>query len=125
VTESWVLGRSDQGFPTQEWKDPATPTGTAGRGTHLRALLASIGLRPTGCRCNEGVRLMDAWGVQGCLERREEIVAWLKGEYDRLGWGRRLVAAARAVTTGLAFRIDPADAVGSVVDEVIRRAGPS
>lgn len=104
----------------EEKKDMANPTG--GPGTELKAILASLGPIPRNCKCNERARQMDVWGVAGCREHREQILAWLRQEKVKLGWLARLNAAVGAVRTGLAFHLDPRDVAGSLLDEAIRRA---
>lgn len=66
---------------------------------------------------------MDAWGVPGCREHRQEIVGWLEESRDRYGWSGRLTAGLKSLTTGLVFRIRLSDPLGSLIDEAIRRAG--
>jgi len=65
---------------------------------------------------------MDAWGVEGCREHREEIVAWLRESYAATTWTERLAAGGIAIIDGLAFQLDLSDPFGSLVDEAIRRA---
>jgi hypothetical protein len=40
----------------------------------------------------------------------------------RYGWGTVIMAACRAIYSGLAWRLSPTDPYGSLVDEAIRRA---
>lgn len=99
---------------------PQPPT-CEGPGTELKALLASLGLTPaSGCDCNARAAQMNAWGVDGCREHRDEIIAWLQEQKDKAGW---LVAA----QVGLKVFSEPwfkmSDPLGSMVDEAIRRAG--
>lgn len=93
-----------------------------GPGTELKALLAELGIQPDGCDCEKRARQMDRWGVDGCRERFGQIVVWLRGEYERRGWVERVKAAALAVVTGLAVRLDPRDVIASLVEESLRRA---
>ncbi|HET6576658.1 MAG TPA: hypothetical protein VFG68_23875 [Fimbriiglobus sp.] len=86
-------------------------------------MLDSLGLVASGgCLCDDRAAAMDTWGVEGCLERREEILTWLRGEYNRLGWRRKLLVGMWAVGTGLAFRVNAPDPAASLFDEAIRRA---
>lgn len=94
-----------------------------GPGTELKALLAELGLAGVGgCGCEERAALMDHWGVAGCTERRSEITDWLRQALAQQGWGRKLTAALRAVVSGVALRLSPADPLGSLVDLAIERA---
>lgn len=101
----------------------ARPAPAGGPGTELKALLASLGIltRP-GCSCNAYAAAMDAWGPAESKRRREEIAGWLKAEAGKRGWLAKARAAAAAVATGLAFRLDAAAPFESLVDEAIRRA---
>jgi hypothetical protein len=67
-------------------KPPATPAIGHGPGTELKRLLAGfpfyIKTTPN-CRCNARAKQMDVWGIEGCEERVELIVGWLKEEADR------------------------------------------
>lgn len=95
---------------------------TGGVGTELKSLLSSIGINPAGCRCDERARLLDSWEIEGCREKKGEIVSWLRGEYRRVGWATVLTAVGKAITTGLAFRLSVTDPVPDLIDEAIRRA---
>lgn len=91
--------------PRAEAKPTATPSGV---GTELKKLLRSYGIRGEGgCGCKKHAAKMDAWGIEGCRERREEIIGWLIAAAKDRGWVKRLAAKI---------------ASGSLVDEAIRRA---
>lgn len=101
---------------------PVVPP-VGGPGTELKAILDSLDIQPhKGCACGDKVREMDAWGVDGCRLRREQIVQWLSESRAKLGWGGRLKAAFTAVGSGLALELNPVDPLGSLVDLAIRRA---
>ncbi len=94
-----------------------------GPGTELKAALKSLGIEPTAsCDCNSKAEQMDRWGVEGCRERREQIIGWLREGSDRWGWSAKLGSAAKAVLSGLAFKLNPLDPYPGLVDECIRRA---
>lgn len=100
---------------------PAPPG--RGPGTELKGILAGLGIQPgRQCDCNARAVQMDRWGVSGCREHREEIIGWLRTNQGRWGWREKVTAAARAVTSGLAFRLNPVDPYPGLVDEAIRRA---
>lgn len=101
-------------------KPEAIPIG--GVGTELTTILSSIGINPSNCRCKERASLMNGWGLEGCREKKDEIVAWLRGEYKRVGWATVLAAVTKAIATGLAFRLSITDPVPDLVEEAIRRA---
>ena len=94
-----------------------------GPGEELRLLLRELGLRGrSGCYCASLARGMNAWGVAGCRERRGEIVAHLRRAQARAGWVEKVKAAALAVASGLAFKLDPLDPAPGLLDEALRRA---
>jgi ADP-heptose:LPS heptosyltransferase len=94
-----------------------------GPGTELHKLLASLGVHEQeNCQCLTRALQMNAWGPAGCREHRDEILAWMREGQDRFGWRDKLTAATRAVTTGLAFRLNPLDPFPGILDESIRRA---
>lgn len=79
-------------------------------GSHLRKLLREIGVASLdGCGCDEYAAQMNAWGIQGCLLRRQEIIDHLNAQaYTWMDMAK--VALAGYLTTG------------SLVDECITRA---
>lgn len=94
-----------------------------GPGTELMGLLDSLGITERdGCGCKANAKQMDAWGVEGCRKRLAEIVSLLRENASKLGWWKKLSTAAKAVTSGLAFILDPLDPFGSLVREAIARA---
>lgn len=104
--------------PTVEVYAPAPQHGP---GTELKALLASLGLTASGCGCDRYAAQMDVWGVDGCQQRRADIVEHLREQRDKAGWGAVLTAAGRAAAQGL--RVDILDPLGWLVDEAMKRAG--
>ena len=95
-----------------------------GAGDKLHGLISSIGVkRVGGCvSCGEMLGKMNAWGITGCRENRAEIVAHLKAAYRETSWADFAAASAKAIASGLAFKINPLDPFGSLVDEAIRLA---
>ncbi|HWA98208.1 MAG TPA: hypothetical protein VG713_06930 [Pirellulales bacterium] len=65
---------------------------------------------------------MNTWGVVGCREHRDEIVAWLRESYAELSTSEKIAAIARAAASGLALTVAGIDPVGNLVDEAIRLA---
>lgn len=95
----------------------------AGPGTELKKLLAALGLTPiSGCGCNARVAKMNLWGIPGCEANRGEILTWLREEQAKKGWTETLKAVGAAITSGVAFKLNPLDVAGSLLDEAIRRA---
>lgn len=94
-----------------------------GPGTELKKILKSLGIEPNAaCGCAKKQAQMDEWGVQGCRDHFEEIVGWMREGQGRWGWRDKLTAAAKAVTTGLAFEIDWTDPFVGLVKVSIERA---
>lgn len=92
-------------------------------GTQLHAALTQLGVKPvTGCGCSRMIAKMNAWGVDGCREHRTEIIEHLRKAYKQTSTAELLAAAAKAVTSGLAFKLNPLDPLGSLVDLAIERA---
>lgn len=110
------------------WKSTAPapkPVETqSGPGTELAAMFKAMGVKATGCqgRCAARQRQMDQWGVGGCREHRETIIKWMREAYDELSIGEKLKAAASAVTSGVALKLNPVNPIPSLVDEAMRRA---
>ncbi len=115
-----VLGCREQDRPAQPirlWPPDFGP------GTELKAMLASLGIEPApSCDCNGKSVQMDVWGVAGCRANREQIITWMREGQSRWGWKDKLAAAAAAVKSGLAFKLNPLDPFPSLIDEAIRRA---
>jgi len=115
-----VLGRQPQDKPAQ--RIHLAPPGK-GPGSELAKMLETIGVNAApGCDCKARQAQMDLWGVDGCREHREEIIGWMRDGQGRWGWKDKLKAAALAVTSGLAFKLDVTDPFPSLIDEAIRRA---
>lgn len=94
-----------------------------GPGTELARYLRQMGIAAgAGCDCKAKQATMDQWGVAGCRERRATIVEWITEGAPRWGWVERIKAAALAITTGLAWKLDPLDPFGSLVDLAIETA---
>jgi hypothetical protein len=89
-----------------------------GPGSHLKAILAELGVTERICGCNEYAAKMDKWGVEECRMRRPEIVAHLNSAAT---WRDKITVAVGAART-LALWLNPLDAAGSLLDEACRRA---
>jgi len=96
-----------------------------GPGTELTNLLSSLGVvsKPN-CTCRAMANQMDIWGVQGCREpaHHQQILTTIHSNKDKWGWKDRVLAITKAVTSGLAFKLNPLDPFPSLIDEAIRRA---
>lgn len=94
-----------------------------GVGSHLWRLLESLGIEhTTSCSCLPWAERLNAWGPKGCALARSEIVAHMKSSAKNYGWGDVAAAAIAALQSGLAWKLNPLDLYGSLLDEAIRLA---
>lgn len=93
-----------------------------GPGDHLREVLEQLGLYPNTCECKERMRQMNEWGIAGCQEHKNEILAWLRIEQGRRGWVEQGRAAFLAIKTGLFTKLSPMDPANGLFEEAMRRA---
>jgi hypothetical protein len=115
-----VLGKQPADKPVR--KIHLWPPGF-GPGTELKGLLTSIGItEKPNCGCRARMVQMDLWGPNGCRERLDEIVAWMREGHEKWGWADKLKAGALATVTGLAFKINPLDPFPSLVNHAIALA---
>ena len=100
----------------------AIESGT-GPGSELWRLLESLGIQHTAtCKCLSLAERMNDWGPVGCRAARADIVDQMRINAQQYGWAAVAKAATAALVSGLAWRLDPTDVYGSLVDESIRRA---
>jgi hypothetical protein len=69
--------------------------------------------------CGEWIAKMNAWGIAGCREHREEILSRLEQSACEVGWFTWPKAAAILLTKPWFRASDP---VNSILDEALRRA---
>jgi hypothetical protein len=100
-----------------------------GPGTELKRILDSLGIQaPENCGCRATMRAMDDLGVEGCRDQFELIVAKIRENAEKWGWGKlsglaKLPAAGlKAILSGLAFRVNPLDPIPGVVEQAILAA---
>lgn len=127
-SESHKIHRSCPGVPVDDdYVMPAVKAASVvpatGPGAKLKAIFSALGLRPSvACQCDRKANWMNLWGVDGCRQRRELIVGWLKTGKEWFGPEEQAVAAYNAVASGLAFKLKPWDLFGSIVDLAIQQA---
>lgn len=99
------------------------PPSTDGVGTRLQeALKRDLGISDAQCAsCRQVMLEMNAAGVAGVRARRAHYAEHLRHAAEQQRWAVRLRAAAGALWSGLAWRLDPGDPYGSLVDEACRR----
>ncbi len=92
-------------------------------GSILHKLLNDHGLTELpGCSCKSIINWMNRIGPQGCREQKEIIVKKLNESRELVSWSTMIRAGVAAVKSGLAFKLNPLDPIGSLVDEAIRLA---
>jgi hypothetical protein len=69
-----------------------------------------------GCGCKDRIRKMDAWGVEGCRKRREEMIEWLSESANAVSWSHHAI-----LRTPMLGRIAKWK-IGQILDEAIRIA---
>lgn len=93
-------------------------------GDILGGLFARLGVASCipggGCQSTKGK--MNAAGIQGCKDRRDEFIADIRERAKSVPASAWITAAAKAVTTGLMFHVNPLDPVPSLYDYAIRLA---
>lgn len=95
---------------------------TNGVGDYLKKVTTELGLTvKQGCNCKSLAAEMNRLGPDGCRRDRARLVEALQVNAKRYTWGDVAKAAAKALMTGLAWRIDLTDPYGSLLDEAIRR----
>lgn len=93
---------------------------TVGPGSRLTEMLSKIGVTDKpGCDCKKKAGLMDVWGVKGCRIHYTTLLSWLEEGQSRWSWAEKLRAAAGAVTSGIAFQLDPLNPIKSMLDIAI------
>lgn len=96
---------------TARCKSPSAPQRPMpllrGPGTELARLIAELGVKERdGCRCRAWAVKMNAWGPDGCLVHRKEILAHLRAAYAGASWAEAFVAGGRAVLLGLPLSVE-------------------
>lgn len=94
-----------------------------GVGSKLWRLLASLGIAHTAtCSCLALAEEMNALGSAGCRRERTRLVEAMRSNAKEYGWGTVATAAAKALASGLAWKLDLRDVYGSLLDEAILQA---
>jgi len=102
-------------------RPPSIPIILEGVGAEVSKILKSIGIETNGCQgCNDMILRMNAWGVEGCETNREAILRRLRMKAQGTTWATKFKAAAGAVMTGLAMKVNWTDPCPGILDEGIR-----
>lgn len=118
-----VEGTPQELPPARQPGEPP-PKPKAQVGDILGGLFAKLGVANCipggGCQSTKGK--MNSAGIQGCKERREEFLTDIRSRATSIPASAWITAAAKAVTTGLAFHLNPFDPVPSLYDYAIQLA---
>lgn len=96
-----------------------------GVGTELKRLLRELGFPSDGCGpCSKLANYLDSIGVERCAQDdvRAEMIGRLREQQREANLAAYLRAGARAIASGLAFKLDPFDPAPGLYDEALRRA---
>lgn len=81
---------------------------------------------PKGCSCHDLQLRMDVLGVDGCRKEFTELKAEISLNLDKWGWteffSNFATGLVKAISTGIAWRLNPIDPIGSLLREAIKRA---
>ena len=129
--QAWADGRGPGQVlpdPSDDAQDenehaPKLPRRPKGVGDHMKDAIAELGIHPKhGCGCDSLASEMNCLGPDRCRRDRARLVEKLKLNAQQYSWGDVARAVVNAVKTGLAWKINPLDPYGSLLDEAIRRA---
>ena len=94
-----------------------------GPGTELKTIFDTLGFTPKkSCGCAAIQRQMDRLGAAGVQARFKHYVSVLTERYTMTSTTERFAAAVAAITTGIAWRLDWADPIPSLLTLAIDRA---
>lgn len=81
--DAWEAGVGP-GQHSGDGKYSETSIKKCGPGCHLSRLLAKFWIKDkTGCGCKQHAAVMDQWGPDECLNRIDDIIAWMREEADK------------------------------------------
>lgn len=93
----------------------------SGVGTMLKSLIGTLDIpEQPGCNCDELRERMDDLGVEGCRKQRETLIATLRHNAAHIQWLAKATAIGPAITSGLAFKVNPLDPIPGLFDEAVR-----
>lgn len=107
IDDGWM--RENKRLPSRLVR--VTPRKRGLPGSRLKSLLAGppFWITPDsgGCKCQDRANQMDAWGVEGCRQRRDEIIGWLAERAAADGWP--FARAGATLLVDAAIRLAAAD----------------
>jgi len=81
------------GYHASHWQQFAAPKSGPGDCLHDAILHWVNQLPSAGCGCENRIAQMNAWGVEQCRVRLDEIANWLTEEAKKRGWKERVAVA--------------------------------
>jgi hypothetical protein len=94
-----------------------------GPGIELTKIFKALGATPVkGCDCARLAKQMDEWGVDGCQEHREEILARLGKNYKQFTLTDKMKAAVLSWPSGIATKIKWSDPLPGLLDLALSRS---
>lgn len=126
----WLVGQrggfSDIQFTqkNQEWWHhgplPSAQPAPQLVGTEVHKILSSIGIHASSCgACQDMINKMNQWGVVGCLQHKDEIIARLRERAATASWLTKINAARLSVQTGLAAEVNWLDPAPGIFQKAI------
>lgn len=94
-----------------------------GPGTEFKKIAERLGFSyKAQCSCEAMRKAMDTAGVAGCKHERANFLKSIKANAEKWGWADMATAIKNAATSGLIFKINPLDPVGSIYDAAVTAA---
>lgn len=91
-----------------------------GVGSNVWRILESIDIKHNeNCPCLDWAERLNNWGPRLCRENRKQIIEHFKESAKNYDWGDLAKAIAKAMKTGLAFKLSILDPFGSLLGEAI------
>lgn len=94
-----------------------------GVGSQMWKLLSGLRVKhKSSCFCLQLAKRMNELGPDGCSDRSEELIEEMRKNQGSYGWAEHLTAGVLAVSSGLAFKLNPLDPIPGLLNEAIRLA---
>jgi hypothetical protein len=68
---------------------------------------------------------MNELGPQGCKDNRDKLLKLMRKNQKKYGWSEFVTAGVKSLTTGMIFKVNPADPLPGLLDLAISRAEKS
>lgn len=114
-------GRRVQVSGTAAWPDPKFSVSTVGDWFKWLADTHAVSM-PEGCSCEALRQYMNSMTAEQCAGKRKELVEAASLNYKKVHKLELFKASLIGMRTGLSFKVDLFDVVGSLFDEAVRLA---